>query len=298
MNRKFKSDGIVSSPRWIVMFLGASLVIHLFVLYIWNAAGQVFSIQGPSDSTSALSVIGIGAAGLWLCMVVLRRFPAGTPLRSAWFLMTAAAAAQTVPGVLAQLLGANWLEPIRMVSLIASGPVRLALLAAAVLAVLRTLRKLGFRVRPSVTDWAVVGAACLFTLCRLGEAGAASISGRRIGLEEGISLAGLPILCVLFLEAMLLRQSVSRMGNGLIPRCWRALVWGILLTGAGELALWVIPHYSQSLPPAMFGTLFRLPIAAAFTLVPAYQVAAQHRAIDPGECQAEHVSAGVPALAR
>ena len=126
------------------------------------------------------------------------------------------------------------------------------------------------------------GIVGLFTVCRFGEAGAASLAGRQISLENWISLAGLPILCVLFLEAMLLRQSVMRMGNGLLTRGWVALVCGVVLTGAGEMALWVIPHYSFTQPLVMFGALIRLPIAAAFALLPAFQVAAQCRAMKAG----------------
>ena len=187
--------------------------------------------------------------------------------------MTLAAAAAAGSGVLGQLLGTDWLlnplawtghatpglmERMQRFALIAGGPCRLALLAAAMLAVLRILRKFGFWVRPSAADRAVFGIFCLFTLCRFCEAGAASLAGSRIGFEEWVSLAGLPILCVLFLEAMLLRQAVGRMGNGLIARGWLALVCGILLTGAGEAARWVIPHYSQSLPLAAFAALIQL----------------------------------------
>ena len=95
MTRKSSLDGLESAPRWILMFLGAYVTVSLFVFYLWNAAGQVFSIQGTSDSTSALSVTGMAAVDLWLCVVVLRSFPAGTPLRSTWMLLTLAAAART-----------------------------------------------------------------------------------------------------------------------------------------------------------------------------------------------------------
>ncbi len=309
MMQNTNPDGLESAPRWIVMCLGAYLIVDLFVLYVWNAAGQVFAIQGTTSSASALSVTGLAGVDLWLCLVVLRSFPAGAPLRSAWMLVTVAASARVASGVFSQLLGTDWplnplawagqarsglIEQIRISALIAGGPVRLALLAAAVLALLRILRKFGFRVRPSATDWAMSGIVCLFTLCRFGEACAASLAGRQIGVEDWISLAGLPILCLLFLEAMLLRQSILRMGNGLVTRGWVALAWGIVLTGAGEVALWVIPHYSQTLALGMADTLIRLPIAAAFALVPAYQVAAQRRAMKPAEGPCEDLAAGVP----
>ena len=313
MTRKTSLDGLESAPRWILMFLGAYVTVNLLALYLWNAAGQVFSVQGTSDSTSALSVTGMAAVNLWLCLVVLRSFPTGSPLRSSWMLLTFAAAACVASGVLTEFLGTYWLlnplvwsaqpksgliEQIRHSAMIAGGPVRLALLAAAMLAVLRILRKFGFWVRPTTTDWAVSGIVCMFTLSRFGEACAASLAGRQISQEDWISLAGLPVLCVLSLEAMLLRRSVARMGNGLITRGWVALGYGILLTVAGEVALWVIPHYSQTLPLTMFCALMPLTIGSVFALVPAYQLVAQRRTMRPAGSSPEDLSEGVPELAR
>jgi hypothetical protein len=313
MTRKASLDGLDSAPRWILMFLGAYVTVSLFVLYLWNAAGQVFSIQGTSDSTSALSVTGMAAVELWLCLVVLRSFPAGSPLRSTWMLLTLAAAARAASGVLTDFLGTNWLlnpllwgehpksgliGQLRQAAPITGGPIRLALLAAAMLAVLRILRKYGFPVRPAFGDWAVSGIVCMFTLARFGEACAASLAGRLISQADWISLVGLPILCVLSMEAMLLRRSVARMGNGLISKGWVVLGYGILLTVAGEVVLWVLPHYSQTLPLAMVCALMPLTIGSAFALVPAYQLAAQRRAMRPAGGQPEDLSPGIPELAR
>jgi len=313
MTRKSSLDGIESAPRWIVIFLGAYLIVHLFALYFWNMAGSAFSIQGTSGGTSGLSVTAMAAVGLWLCLLVLRSFPRGAPLRPAWMLITLAAAAQAVSGALAQLLGSNWLlnplmwggqaragliEQIRRGALIAGGPVQLALLAAGMLAALRVLRRFGFWARPSAADWAVSSIIYLLALCRLGEAGAASLAGRPTGVEDWISLAGLPILCVLLLEAMLLRRSVVHMGSGPIAKCWAAFMCGIFLMGAGELALWVIPHYSHAWPLDMIASLIRFTTAAVFALAPACLVAAQRRAIKPAGDGREDLATGVPALAR
>jgi len=313
MAGKSSFEGIESAPRWIVICLGAYLIVHLFALYVWNAAGHVFSVQGNSGDTSALSVTAMAAVGFWFCLLVLRSFPAGAPLRPAWMLITCAAAAQAVSGALAQLLGSNWLlnplvwggharsaliEEIRRGALIAGGPFQLALLAGGMLAALRVLRKFGFWVRPSPADWAVSSIIYLYTLCRFAEAGAASVAGKQIAIENWISLAGLPILCVLFVEGMLLRQSVVRMGNGLIAKCWVAFMCGIFLTGAGELVLWVIPHYSHAWPLEMIESLVRFPTAAVFALAPACQVAAQRQATKPAGEQPEGLATDVPALAR
>ena len=313
MTRRSSWDGLESAPRCILIALGAYVTVSLFVLYLWNAAGQVFSMQGTSDSTSALSVTGMAAVELWLCLLVWRSFPVGAPLRTTWTLLTLAAAARAASGVISEFLGTIWLlnplvwsgqsksgliGQIRQAALIAGGPIRLALLAAAMLAVLRILRKYGFAVQPTFGDWAVSGIVCMFTLCRLGESCAASLAGRQIGQADWISLAGLPILCVLSMEAMLLRRSVARMGNGLISRGWAALGYGVLLTVAAEVVLWVLPHYSQTLPLAMVCALMPLIIGSVFALVPAYQLVAQRRAMRPAGSQPEDLPAGVPELAQ
>src|ERR1019366_6744742 len=165
-------------------------------------------------------------------------------------------------------------------------------------ALLRILRRFGFPVRPAFGDWAVSGIVCMFTLSRFGEACAASLAGRQIGQADWISLAGLPILCVLSMEAMVLRRSVARMGNGLISRGWAVLGYGILLTVTGEVVLWVLPHYSQTLPLAMVCALMPLTIGSVFALVPAYQLAAQRRAMRPAGSQPADLPAGARELGK
>jgi hypothetical protein len=247
--------------------------------------------------------------GLWLCLVVMRSFPAGAPLRPVWLLMALAAAIQALSGVLAEFLGTDWgLNPllraghahpgltgyIRLAALIGGGPIRLAFLAAAMLVVLRILRKFGFGGQPSAIDWAVCGVVFLFTLCRFAEA---ALSSRQIAIEDWSKLAGLPLLCVLVLQAMLLRQSVLRMGRGPIARCWAALVGGIFLTGLAELAVWLVPHYSRA-PLPIVESLARFLTAAVFALAPAYQLAAQRRATKPAGSLPEELPTAVAAVAR
>ncbi len=155
MIRKTSLDGLDAAPRWIVVFLGAYLMVDLFVLHIWNASGQAFSLQGTSGSGSALSVTGMAGVDLWLCLLVLRSFPSGAPLRPAWMLITLSAAARAASGVVAQFLGTDWLlnplvwngharfglvERSWLIAQMAGGPVRLVLLAVAMRAVLRTFR--------------------------------------------------------------------------------------------------------------------------------------------------------------
>jgi hypothetical protein len=255
--------------------MGAYLLVDLLALHFWKVSGPVFTIDRPSDSTPALPVIAMAGVNLYLCLRVLHGFRPGEPFRRAWLMIALAAAAQFASGALAQL---EWAGAARPMAQIAGGPVRLALLAAAMLSALRILHRFGFWVRPRATDWAVSGIVCLFTLCRLAEARGPSFAGGQAGAMD---LIGLPLLSILFLEAMLLRQSVGRMGSGPIARCWTAFLCGIVLTGLAELALWVIPHYSQAWPPAIVESLTVFPTAAVFALAPAYQLIAQRWATRP-----------------
>jgi hypothetical protein len=298
MTRETKLDGLGAAPRWIAVSLGIYLSVDLLALYLWNAAGQTFPLQAPIDSASALPVSAMAGVSLWLCLVVLRGFPAGAPLRPAWMLMAFASAAQAVSGVLVEFLGSGRAHGmtgyIRTVAPVAGGPVRLALLAVALLVVLRILRKFGFDGEPGATDWAVWGMVFVFTLCRFAEA---ALSRKQVSVGEWSELAELPLLCVLFLEAMALRHSVVRMGNGPIARCWGAFAVGVFLTGLAELALWLVPHYSSA-SLAIAESLTRFLTAAVFALVPAYQLAAQRRASKPAGSAPEDWSTAVPAVAR
>jgi len=312
MTRESGFDRIQFAPRWVFLFLGGNLLVHLFLLYVWNAAGQVVSIQGTTDSTNAFSVTIMAGLALWLHFVVIRSFPSGSPLRSTWCWLTVAAAAATAAGLFGQFLGSDWLlnpltwtarprtgliGQIRLTALIAGGPLRLIVLAAAMRPLLRTLRRFHFQARPNAIEWIVPGIFCLFTAGRLVETGSGWLGSHPVRTEDCVALAGLPVLCLLFFQGVLLRKSLSRMGTGLIARGWIALECAILASGAGEIILWVIPHFWPA-PPAAISTLIHLPITAAFALVPALTLAAQHRAMQSAAQHPENLPTGIPALAR
>src|SRR5580704_10918817 len=126
LTRETNMGSLAEAPRWIVICIGLYFAVDLFVLYVWKVTAQAFPIQGPADSTSGLSVVAMASVGLYLGVVVLRGFQSGSPLRSAWMLIALAAAAQTVSGLSMDLLNSG-----RFAAQIAGGPVRLALLAAA-----------------------------------------------------------------------------------------------------------------------------------------------------------------------
>jgi hypothetical protein len=152
----------------------------------------------------------------------------------------------------------------------------------------------GFRSRLRIADWAIVGIMVQLTTCCLVEAAIEALSGGPLDTRSWIVIAGHSIGCVLFLEAVRLRKAAQSIRGGLVSRVWMALIWGVLLTGFGDIVLWVIPHVTQSWPMAIIESLVRIPAAGAFALAPAYLLAAQRRAVRPvASPEAEPVS-GVP----
>jgi hypothetical protein len=169
------------------------------------------------------------------------------------------------------------------------------LLGTGLAAAHRVMRQFGFSSRLRALDWAAFAIVVQFTLSCFAEAAFGSDSGRHLTFQNLISLAGHAILCVLFLQGMRLRNSLRLMGTGLVSKCWTALMCGIILTGIGDVVLWVIPHYFAGWPMAIVESLVRIPSAAAFALAPAYQVAAQRRATQSPEIPEVELVAGVPA---
>ena len=284
LTREVSPAALQSTPRRIALLVGLYLAVDLFALHVCNADAQVFSLQGSSESSSALSVTAMAAVNLYLSFLVLRSFRRGEPLRFAWMAMTLSAAAQVTSGVLSQI------GELRLIAQIGGDQIRLGLLAVAAIPVLRALRKFNFWVRPSGTDWAVFALVCILALCQLAEAG--QFSEAAVG-----SLVSRGLLCILVLEAMLLRQSIGRIGSGLIFKCWTAFMCGIFLTGLSEFAVWILPHFSRACSPAVIGSLTHFPIAAIFALAPAYQLRAQRQATESDTKSPAGLATRLPALA-
>jgi hypothetical protein len=307
MNRKFAFERIESAPRWIFLLLSGYLMVEVVTLYVWNATAAVFQLSATLDSSPALSVIAMSAIGVWLCLEVLRGFPPGAPLRAAWILIAAAAGVRVLFGITAGLLDwcssvpagdaaqTTWAVGLRHVTVIASGPIQMILLSAALAAGYRVLRRFGFSSRLRALDWAAFALTVQFTLICFAEAAFGNPSDRHLTIQSLTSLGGHAVLCLLFLQAMRLRNSLRLMGNGLVSKCWTALVCGVMLTAIGDVVLWVIPHYFATWPMAIVESLVRIPSAAAFALAPAYQIAAQRRATQAPDTQEVEVVAGLPA---
>ena len=299
MTRTEDWNPLESAPRWIVAVTGTYLCLGAFALYVWSHAAPVLSVQATPGGAEALSVIGMAAAQAWLCVLALRAFASGAPLRRAWLLIMLSAATHVAGGLFSQApAAASFLNPlvplggaeqIHRTALLLSGPVQMALLAAGLLVALRILWKLGFWVRPKATGWAVAGLLVMFTLTRF----AATAAGQPTA-DVAISLVRSLLLCALSVEALFLWLSAARMGKGPIAKCWRAFAIGVFVIGFGEAALWAIGSYFPAWLVAALEWYVWFPAVAVFALAPAHTVAAVRRATG----RASTSSSALPAFPR
>jgi hypothetical protein len=83
-----------------------------------------------------------------------------------------------------------------------------------------------------------------------------------------------PLLALLLVQAVLVRRSVIRIGQGLLAKCWGMFVVAIVTTSLGDAAIWANNHnfLPESLT-ALSWYIWFIP-AAAFASAPAYQLAA------------------------
>ena len=83
MTRTEDWNPLETAPRWIIAVTGAYLCLGAFALYVWAHASSGFSVRAAPGGGEALSVIGMAAAQAWFCVLALRAFEAGAPLRRA-----------------------------------------------------------------------------------------------------------------------------------------------------------------------------------------------------------------------
>jgi hypothetical protein len=83
-----------------------------------------------------------------------------------------------------------------------------------------------------------------------------------------------PLLSLLLIEAILVRRSVIRMGQGLVAKCWGMFVLAIVITSVGDAAIWASNHNLLSVSMTALSWYIWFIAAAAFTSAPAYQLAA------------------------
>lgn len=277
-----------SIPR-LVLWIWLGLVVHLALGMIAYAhfllTGQYTLIHAYFSILGSLFFLVMTAAECSLAFICFSWFYAGEPMRLAWGMMACAALARFLGTLLRAVASGNsvwstWhstvpggtLQHLDTLGMVIGEPLAMACLAVGlwrVLTIQRRFRMLGSLTRGDQLLLALIGA---FTLSQV--ALILPLLGTHPSWATRILWLSDPLLSLLLVEAVLVRRSVLRMGQGLVAQCWGMFVAAIVITSIGDATIYASSH--NLLPDALTALSWYIWFvgAAAFASAPAYQLAA------------------------
>jgi hypothetical protein len=223
------------------------------------------------------------------CVAIICRswFESDEPMRLAWGMIACAALARLAGVVLrsisdGRLPWGNWHQlghppgalfvNLSQLGLVIGGPLSMAFLAVGLGRVLRVQRR--FRLVGSLTrgDKTLLFLVIAFSISQL----AINLPLLANHPSPGTIVLWMsdPLLSILLIEAILVRRSVIRMGQGLVAMCWGMFVLAIVITSVGDAAIWADNHGFLSGSLTALSWYIWFVAAAAFASAPAYQLAA------------------------
>ncbi len=273
--------------QWIWLLLAVHFAVGAIAFTHFLATGQYtlltvyFNVEG---TPFFLLMTSAECALAFACCLWLER---EDPMRTIWLMIGVAAFARAV-GMLLHALAEitlpwnllGWakvhpfgpFEGIGQLGTIVGSPVSMVFLAAGLGLTLRMLRKRHIGDKLTRFDEILVAAIVAFTLSQL----AVIAPLFKTHPNAGVMLLWTsdPLLSLLLIEAVVVRRAAIRMGDGLMARCLGMYVTGIVITSAGDAAIWA--NNRGLLSPAMtvLSWYIWFVAAAAFTSGPAYQLAA------------------------
>lgn len=272
--------------QWIWRACAIQLALGLAAYVHFLATGSYFYLHGYFWIFGTLFFLLATAAECVLAFQCRRGFDSDEPMHMVWSMIALAAAARVVGS--AMIAAKNWhlnwiaggahgiglvqLEGLGRAGAVVGGPLSMVFLAIGLARVLTVQRK--FRVLGGLT-WmdklllAIIGA---FSLSQIGIA--LPLVQTHPPVATMLLWTSDPLLALLLVEAVLVRRTVLRIGDGLLARCWGMYVTAIVATSAGDASIWAAGSgwLSSSLVPLTWYIWFLA--AAAFASAPAYQLAA------------------------
>ncbi len=273
--------------RWIWILLGLHLGLgmiayaHFLATHQYIVLGRYFSVLGT------LFFLVMTATECRLAIVCRSWFDSDEPMRLAWGMIAGAAMARLVGTVLRaagdgylpwgfwqrlpQTAGAFFVN-LSQLGLVVGGPVSMAFLAVGLGRVLSIQRR--FRLAGSLTlgDRTLLILVAAFSISQL--AINLPLLSNHPSLWTMVLWLSDPLLSILLIEAIMVRRTVIRMGQGLVAKCWSMFVLAIVITSAGDAAIWASSHNLLSEPLTALSWYIWFVAAAAFASGPAYQLAA------------------------
>jgi hypothetical protein len=270
---------------WIVLALHLTLGLiayaHFLVTGQYAVLGWYFSALGTPFFLVMTSTE--------CCVAIICRswFESDEPMRLAWGMIASAALARLAGVVLraisdGHLPWGNWHQlsqppgalfvNLNQLGLVIGGPLSMAFLAFGLGRVLRIQRR--FRLVGSFTrgDKALLFLVLAFSVSQL--AINLPLLMKHPSLGTILLWMSDPLLSILLIEAILVRRSVIRMGQGLVAKCWGMFALAIVITSVGDAAIWADNHGFLSESMTALSWYIWFVAAAAFASAPAYQLAA------------------------
>ncbi|MDR3773787.1 MAG: hypothetical protein P4L26_10595 [Terracidiphilus sp.] len=261
--------------------LGMLAYAHFLVTGQYSALGWYFGALGT------LFFLVMTATECCLAIICRSWFDSDEPMRLAWGMIACAALAR-LAGVLLRAVSdghlpwGNWhrlslpsgelFVSLSQLGLVVGGPLSMAFLAVGLGRVLAIQRK--FHLIGSLTrgDQALLFLVVAFSISQLFIN--LPLLGNHPSLGTMLLWLSDPLLSLLLIEAILVRRSVIRMGQGLVAKCWGMFVLAIVITSAGDAAIWASSHNLLSESMTALSWYIWFVAAAAFASAPAYQLAA------------------------
>ncbi len=270
---------------WILLALHLSLGMIAYAHFL--RTDQYSLLNWYFWALGSLFFLVMTATECCLAFVCRSWFDSDEPMRLAWGMIACAALARLAGTLLREMSdghfpwgSGHWLHsaPTRLftgfaqVGLVVGGPLSMAFLAIGLWRVLRVQRRFHMVGTLERFDQAMLVLIGAFTFSQI--AAVVPLFGLHPSVGTMLLWLSDPLLSLLLVEAILVRRSVIRMGQGLVAKCWGMLVLAIVTTSAGDAAIWASSHgfLSERLTPLTWYIWFIA--AAAFASAPAYQLAA------------------------
>jgi len=285
-------------PRRIVSSTVVLLLAGVLAFAAWWHTGDPVWIRAYFYYPGALFFIACSLLEVSLSYRCWRQFSPGDLLRPAWFVILLSAVARLMGGLVRHIGGLEtWLNPLSYLPANWShsltqrsfelgelfSPLSMALLAIGLIQVLRACRRHGVLGNLRPLDIVLLTGVTLYTVYYFSQVVFSPLHPEGpVTLRKMIAWTSDPLLCVLLLEAILIRRSTANLGWGWISRCWVSYTAAILLTSLGDIGLWASAHglVPYWLEAASWYVWFIA--SASYALGPAYQLRAMLCAVDEG----------------
>lgn len=264
-------------PRALWLASGLYFAVTFAAWVLWLSSGEWNYMTAAFGLPYKIFLGFAAAAGAALSYGASRQFEARHRLHSAWLLLGVASACRllgTAAAAVPYLFPGNAFAALQGAGEFIAGPVALTALGFGLLDAYRAYRSAGLVAALTLTDWIVLGAGSLFTARHIAEVSGIVIAGvQKPALVMLNWLADPALLFVLAVAVPLRRIALAHNGN-LVARCWAAMAAGVLLSFLSNLLLFFGNYGYLTWPLSSVYWLVWIPAYAAFTLGPAYQLAA------------------------